>query len=194
MTVSRWKSFKSRMNEAREWLVLLLPGLLVGYLTYRWLGFTFVNSFYVGLAVIPVMMWILLSRGTKVIGEVVDPDFGELTKYRDSWFSILDMEGVEDSIFLRGEGTQEPTVMQRSSLIEIVDQWPRWTKGLEAALGAMGQEIPDRPWELFILDIKLDAEDPAWEVSVLVCKGEEDYDFIASFREGKLVELKRDEI
>lgn len=198
MSNSRWKEIRNRIGETWDWLVILTPGVLVGYVVYRWLDWTVVDSFYAGVLAIPVVGFLVMlfqfKRDTEVIGEVVDPDFGELTKYRDSWLAVLELEAPEEPLFLRGAGTQEPTVMQRSSVIEIVDSWSQWVKGLEAALDRMKKDVPEKPWELFIVDIALDGYEPEWEVSIVVSKGEVDYDFVVKFREGKLVELKKDDI
>lgn len=199
MASSKWKKIQDRIGEIRDWLVLLIPGILVGSAVYRWLGWTVVDSFYAGIVAIPLLGFLVmnfqLKRETKVIEECLDSDFGELTKFRKSWLSILDLKGVEDSLFLQGKGTQEPTIVQRSSLIEIIDTWAQWTGGLRVALDAMKKgSVPEKPWELYILDIELDANDAAWEVSIVVSKGEDDYDFVAKFREGRLIELNKDEI
>jgi hypothetical protein len=199
MATSRWKKIEGRIGEILDWVVILIPGILVGSAVFRWLGWTLVDSFYAGIVAIPMVGLLVMNfrfkRGTKVIEECLDPDFGELTKFRDSWLSILDLTEVEEPLFLRGEGTHEPTIMQRSSLIEIVDTWRQWTEGLRAALVAMKNGgVPEKPWELYILDIKLDSHEAEWEVSILVSKGDEDYDFLAKFCQGRLVELKRDEI
>lgn len=191
----KWKDIKDRIGKILEWVVILSPCVLGGYVAYRWLGWTVEDSFHVVVLTFPVVAFLVmrfqLKKETKVIAEVQDPDFGELTKYRNSWLSVLNLKGEDEPLFLQGEGTQEPTVMQRSSVIEIVDTFPRWIGGLEAALDAM-KGAPKRPWELFILQIELASDEPEWEMSIVVEKGEADYDFTAKFQEGRLVDLKKD--
>ncbi|MDF1713641.1 MAG: hypothetical protein P1U90_15490 [Akkermansiaceae bacterium] len=194
-----WRKTYEWIRELKEWIAIVLPGILAAFAINRWLGWGIADSLSAGfvamLLVAFLVMRFQLKRDTRVIDEIVDPDFGELTRYHDSWLSILDLEASEEPLFLSGKGTREPTMIQRSSLIEIIDTWPQWNRGLEVALDRMkGNIVPESPRESFILSIELDPYEARWAVSFVVSKGKADYDFIAKFCQGRLVQLKRDEI
>ena len=80
MATSRWIKIEGRTGEVPDRVPILISGILVGSAVFRWLGWTVVDSFCAGIVAIPLVGLLVMNfkfkRGTKVIEECLDPDFG----------------------------------------------------------------------------------------------------------------------
>jgi hypothetical protein len=77
----RWRKTYEWIRELKEWIAIVLPGILVGICRQSLVGLgNRADSLSAGIVAIPLVGLLVMNfkfkRGTKVIEECLDPDFG----------------------------------------------------------------------------------------------------------------------
>lgn len=189
---------KDRLTIIFWGLIAFLLYWSVFWITHRQLGWSVDSAKLAAVAVVilvaVVFFKLMLHLKTRVIGESTDPDLGEITQYRESWLSLVDLEGFEEPVFLSGEGTSQPTGIQRSVLIGMVDSREDWMKEIEIELEKQGGvPEPSRPWSLLIDGIELDPNEYSATVSFSISRGEVDDVWLAELQDGAVTSVSREE-
>ena len=166
-------------------------------------GWSEIIAFAIGLGYLIILICAFFcwpSRGHKVIEEVEDPILGLVTRASWGWSATLDyptpdMDDYDDYVTISGGDALEPTVIQLATFVEIKDGWEQWMEKLNEALDKHPAKVVSAlPRDVYLGDIKLDADELAWRLEFFIIRKnvdvELDLDLVANFRDGKLIDVQ----